>query len=137
MEILMTKRKVLFLVSILTVLASSVPIGAQQKNGPEPPQEKTVSKIFELKYADVASVAGVINVFGAQVHLNSGLKIIGVNGTASTVEAIGEAIKKLDVPPPPSKNIDFTAYFIIASDKPIRGEEIPPELHGVMSQLRA
>jgi hypothetical protein len=137
METLMTKRKALFLVSILTVLALSVPLGAQQKDGPEPPQEKTVSKIFELKYADVTSVAGVINVFGAQVHVNSGLKIIGVNGTASTVEAIGEAIKKLDVPRPPSKSIDFTAYVLVASDRPIRGEEIPSELHAVINQLRA
>ena len=58
-----------------------------------------------------------------------------MNGPGELVAAMEEAIKKLDVPVPPAKNIELTFHMLLASPQ---GESpaIAPELAGVVQQLR-
>src|SRR4030095_13579489 len=64
-----------------------------------------VTKIVEIKYQNVDQVADVIRVFGIPIHPNNALRVISVTGPRDVVVAVEEAIKRLDVPLPPVKNI--------------------------------
>ena len=50
--------------------------------------------------------------------------------------AVEEAIKNLDVPAPPAKSIDLTAYLLVASRKSTEGANLPSELQEVVKQLK-
>src|SRR5215467_11820492 len=106
MENLMRKQIILVSMSTPYLFCLSPVIRGQQKNGDEheqfrrlenekdvqeqlrrlmPPEERRVVKIFELKYADANRIKDLFSVFPAKLSPDSALKVIGVNGTASTV----------------------------------------------------
>ena len=80
-----------------------------------------VTRVIELKHADVMAVAQVLGPFGAGISFNREMKVMTVNGPTSIVAAIEEAVKKLDVPPPQLPNIELTAYLVVASPQPAAG----------------
>jgi hypothetical protein len=100
--------------------------------------QDTVSRIVKVKYIPPESAIAVLNVLaGKQVRWqpDGRLRIIALNGPADLVNALEEAIQKLDVPPPAVRNVELTFHMLLAA--PLG--EAPPisqELAGVATQLR-
>ncbi len=122
-------------------------IGQSQKTSapePKPRQEKPHAvtdkvvfqeKVFDIKYADVTKLAEVLRVFEARIDGNQELRVITVRGRKETVAAVEDAIKRFDVPQPPAKNIELTAYLLVTGEQANQKANIPEELQGVIKQL--
>ncbi len=94
-----------------------------------------VQKIIELKHTDVGTIRELLTVFGVEIRAGApGSHVMAVRGNKESVAALEEAIKRLDVPQTPKKNIELTVYMILADGEP--GGKVPPELEGVVKQLR-
>jgi len=98
-------------------------------------EQQQVKKIFEIKYADANKLTEILRVFTGGIVPNNDLRVIAVSGTREAVAAVEDAIKRLDVPPPPTRNIELIAYLLIASEQASE-KNTPPELDGVMTQLK-
>jgi hypothetical protein len=133
---------------VVAFLALTMPARSQEKEpaentaNQEPTQsgkaqkEERVLKVIQLKYADPYHVADLLSLFGASLKSDRQAKVLTVVGPAATVAAVEEAIKKLDVPPPPAKDIELTAYFVLATRQPMQAADLPPELDEVVAQLK-
>jgi hypothetical protein len=140
-------------VAFLTLLCFLVSLvetcGAQTQSDQQPPSKteeelprvfpakSDVRKIFEIKYQSADQLADVLRVFGIAIHANSALHVISATGPREVVGAVEDAIKRLDVPVPPVKNIELTAYLLVASSEQGASKSTPSELEAVIKQLRA
>jgi len=93
-------------------------------------------RLFQVKYANVYQLARVFNAFGAAINADGDLKVISVRAPQSVLDAIDEAIKRLDVPQPPAKNIELNAYLITATPQS-SASPLPAELEPVVKQLKS
>jgi hypothetical protein len=100
------------------------------------PRPEMVRKVIQLKYADPPEVANLVGNWGAELRANREKKIIAVIGEKSAVAAVEEAIAKLDVPPPPVKDVELKAYFLMANQGKMEGGKIPADLADVVTQLK-
>ena len=126
------KRRMLLALSL--TLALLAPLVAQQVAQPAPPWMKgEITKVFDVRNRDVNDLSGLLNGFGATLKASPALKAIAVTGPPSVVDAIGEAIKRFDVP---TKNIELTAYLVSALTQASAQEPLPKELDGVTKELR-
>lgn len=117
--------------SLLLTLAAVAGLYAQEANVP-------VALIIDLKYASVNRVAEMLGVFGGphvQIRVDSDSQRIMVYARPDIAAAIEQFARKLDVAPPPPKNIEVTVYMLAAQQQPEPGS-IPDELSGVVKQLR-
>ncbi|MBZ5537195.1 MAG: hypothetical protein LAO31_14670 [Acidobacteriia bacterium] len=95
-----------------------------------------VTKIFTVKYADVVELSQTLRVFTAQFIPNRDLKVLGVSCAPDTMPAIEDVIKRLDVLPASAKNIELTVYLLNASEQAVSSQGVPPDLQGVIDQLK-
>ena len=100
-----------------------------------------VSKLIEIKYADIHKVGNLIMVFAGkntrvQIDPIEGRHYVALNGPAGDVEVVERFIKELDVPPPPERNIELTIYMLLGQQAN-PGEKLPVELAPVVRQLQA
>jgi hypothetical protein len=117
--------------AILLVLATGPPeVAAQEKQ-----QMEVVQRVYKLQYANAALLHRVLQVFPVEITADPEQGIIAVSGTPESVAAFEAALKKLDVPPEPTKNIELTVYLLNATDEAIPGSEVPLELQDVVDQL--
>ena len=93
-----------------------------------------VTRIFEIKYRDVQALTGLVGGFGAIVQPSRGFKAISATGPPEVVTAVGEAIKRFDVP---VRNVEVTFYILAGLSQAPQRENIPKELDGVTKQLRS
>ena len=101
--------------------------------------QESVSRIVKLKHVNPDSLFSVLSVLaGKQVRWqqDAKMRIIALNGPASSLDALEEAIHRLDVPPPVEKNVELTFHILLASAQP-EGTVVPAELNGVAAQLRS
>ena len=106
--------------------------------------------MFEIKYANVRDLAKVLQIFGGQVSDNVKLNVISVRGPEDIMTAIEETIKRLDVPPPATRNIVLTVHMLQALAKadptektssageeprPVLSSTMPPALEPVVREL--
>lgn len=125
------KRAVLFL-----LLTGALP--AQVTPGEKPAGPPPVLRVFQIKNADVNRLAAIIDVFGARVRPDPGLRVISVSGTPEQVKAIEDAIQRYDVPPPSQKNVELTFHLLQATPGAApAADKLPAELEPVVKQLRA
>src|SRR5574342_757077 len=103
-----------------------VPAMAQEK--------EQVTKIIEVRNLDVRELPPLLLPFGAAIQFSLPLRRLVVSGRPETVAAVEEAVRRMDVPAPAPKNIEITAYILMASAQP--GGSVPPELEGVTKQLK-
>ncbi len=145
--------KIIFTTALL--LLSSLPAIAQQEKKPEPrPESQYVDfsgfkgSIFELKHRDpdelISVLRGLTSGFkGAVISANSEMRTITVRDFPENIAAIEAAIKRLDVPPPPRaarsapKDVDVSVHVLLASTNETDGNQYPPVLKDVVTQLQS
>ncbi len=98
--------------------------------------QNVTTRVFPLKYADVNQASQVLAAFGVPITADRNLKVLAVRGTPDLLDAIGEAIKRLDVPPSIPHNIEMTVYMMMAAMKDTSGIDVPKELDPVIKQMR-
>ena len=102
----------------------------------KPAEEPSVIKIIPIKYADPERVRSLLIPFGGNIRVDDTMRVLTVSGRPATVEAVEEAVKKLDVPPPLAKDVEITAYFLQATRYASTATELPPELKDVVAELK-
>jgi len=123
-----------------TPQARDVATPAQDAKMPEQtpkrsPRPGDVQKVFVIKNTRVRLLAGVLTVFPATIKLSryAGTTALGVSAPPAVMAAVEETIKRLDVPPPPVKNVELTGYILEALAQ--GSSSVPPDLEGVVGQL--
>jgi hypothetical protein len=104
-------------------------------------KQELVQKIVDVKYANAVEVWNILSQFvdqseGSIMRGSITLRAIALLGTAENVAKMEEAIKRLDVPPPPTPNIELTAYLLMASEQETT-KKLSPDLEGVTKQLKS
>src|SRR2546425_1040354 len=108
----------------------------EEKSQPSSEKQEQVKKIFEIKHADIDQLADVLRLF-ASIKANRQLRVIAVTASRDVVAAVEDAIRRFDVPPPATKNIELTVYLLMALAEQSEGKNTPAELDGVLKQLRS
>lgn len=124
---------------IAGVLAVGIAARGQEKDeGQKPAGDGLVRKVIPVKYVYVGRIEELLSPISAWGAIKSDdhLKVITVVGSAATVAAVEEAVKKLDVPQVPAKEAEITAYFLSATREPSQGADLPPALNEVATELK-
>lgn len=128
-------------------LALAITAFAQTSGNTQPAPDNYVteknfkSKVFEVKYRDPFSLAGVLSKLGsgfkgATISASTEFKTLTVRDFPENLVTIEEALKRLDTPSAPRPNIDLHMYVLIASNNGGGGTEPPAELKDVLAELR-
>jgi hypothetical protein len=130
---------------ILILALCCAPLSAQQTPTDKPadkgaPAQVYQQKLFILKYADPQRLMEILRVFnstGASTVSNNEMHALAVSAPSSVMQAIEDAITKLDTPAAAPKDFDFTVYLVVGTE----GENIgisamPKDLDSVVTQLR-
>jgi len=98
---------------------------------------QNVTKVITLKYPGTST--NILEGWGLMVKRSGEIVVvIGPQDKVDTAEAI---LKQMDVPPParpaiaPKKDIQLTAYLIIASPNGVPGAALPKDLEPAVSQV--
>ena len=96
-----------------------------------------VQRVITVKHVPVNDMARVLSVFPAEISgMDRGsLHVLSVSAAPAVVAAIEETIKRLDVPLPPVKNVEVTAYVLECSP-PGEAGGVPADLQDVVGQLK-
>jgi len=132
----MRKSNVIPWAIIATFLTLTVPAWGQEKDAAQKPPDKRAVKVIQLKYADPERILHLLFSFGGTIQADEQMKVLAVTGSPAQVEAVEEAVEKLDVPTSPTKNVELTAYFLQATAQQIPAFDLPPELDEVATQLK-
>lgn len=107
------------------------------------PRPGDITKVFVLQHAGSRALAEVLQIFPASItYATYGplpKQAIGVSAAPGVMAAIEETIKRLDDPrgvTVPTKSIEITGYVLDALSEPAQAGALPPELEGVVTQLR-
>ena len=117
---------------LFALILTLAPLAAQD---PQPYPAK-IQKLFILKYADPRSVQALLTIFDANTRYDSELHTIAVTAAPPVMQAVEDAISKLDLPAAASKNIDLVMQLVIGSDSENAGAPIPRDLEPVVTQLK-
>ncbi|HEY3741306.1 MAG TPA: hypothetical protein VGL53_15755, partial [Bryobacteraceae bacterium] len=97
--------------------------------------EDTARKVVDVKYIEPNLIPMLLQNFGVNIRADNHMKVIVLSGPTDLVTDAEAAIKKLDVPPTPEKNIELLAYLVLASGDPQTTPE-PAELAPAIKQMR-
>jgi len=131
-----------FLLAVLIVSAATkAPAASPAASAAPSPEARRgvrpgdVQKVFVVKHLLVSDLARVLSVFPAELSGRDSMRVLSVSAAPAVVAAIEETIKRLDVPPPPIKSVEITAYVLECSTSGDAGS-LPPDLQGVLVQLK-
>ena len=136
---------VLVLITISASFAQTAASGTAPKSEGDFVTEKGFkSKIFEVKYRDVANLAMVLRQLGsgfkgASISANTEFKTLTVRDFPENIATMEEALKRLDTPAVPRPNIELHMHVLMASNATGNAggnPQIPAELRDVLTQLR-
>jgi len=88
---------------------------AQEK--PALPRVSRLVPVQHLKGQEFNRVRSMLDAFGASVKGDDSMHMFAVSGPEDMVNAVAEAIKKLDVPPAVPKNIELTFFILLGSSQ--------------------
>lgn len=111
--------------SLLLTLICAVALFAQE----------SVSRMVKLKHVNPDSLFTVLNVLaGKQVRWQPDAQLL--NGPASLLDPLEDAIHKLDVPQPAIRNVELTFQMLLAAPQG-ESQAVPADLNSVVTQLRS
>jgi hypothetical protein len=132
----MRKNKVIPWAIVAILMTLTVPAWGQEKDATQKPANTgRVGKVIRIKYADPQRIRNLLMQF-APITIDDQMKVLTVVGTPAEVEAVEEAVAKLDVPPPPVRNVELTAYYLMATPQATQASDLPPDLDEVATQLK-
>jgi hypothetical protein len=139
-------------VVVLVLIFNFASFSQQATPSPEPKSDGDAvtekgfkSKIFEVKYRDVNSLAAVLRQLGsgfkgATISPNSDFKTLTVRDFPENLATMEEALKRLDTPSAPRRNIELHMHVLVASHTSANvsgpNSQIPAELKDVLTELR-
>lgn len=114
---------------------AATPSLSPPRRGPRPGD---IQKVFVLKHARPEGMEGALSVFPADIQSGwvSHRATLAVSAAPAVMAAIDETIKRLDVPPPPTKAVDVNGYILECTAKDGESGSVPDELQDVVAQLR-
>jgi hypothetical protein len=122
--------------------AEQLRIDAQERAQREIDRKGWDVKMFQVKnITPVNNPLGALCIFRVEVVFQSALRLVQVRAPKELMPEIEEAIKKLDVPPPPAiltKGIELTGYVVVAmepADSLLM--PLPKALEPVANQLKS
>jgi hypothetical protein len=115
--------------------AAASPSPAASPEGRRGIRPGDVQKVFVIKHVLVSDLARVLSVFPAELSGRDSMHVLSVSAAPAVVAAIEETIKRLDVPPPPTRSVEITAYILECSSSGDAGT-LSQDLQGVLVQLR-
>jgi hypothetical protein len=133
------------MIRILLTLVLLAPLAAQQPGvgavGPSRPADAPdriddrnwERRLFKLQYADAPQVEQILRTFGVPIVANREFRTVAVRAPREIMPAMEDAIRKLDVAPPPVKNVDLVFYLLAAMKQP--GGTVPADLQPVTKQI--
>lgn len=139
----------LFAVPLALALAVSGPLSARVQEKPksdtreETPVAKGLkSRVFTVTHRDPEQVRMVLYAMGsgapgAIMTANRELGTITVRDYPENVAQIEEAIKRLDVEPPASSDVDLTIQVLAATQLSGKSGELPPETKAAVEAMRS
>src|SRR6266571_4542222 len=99
------------------------------------PAQQRISKLVTVKYANPDGLINLVRMFGVEVQVNGGMKVLAINGFPDAVAAAETAIRQLDIAP---RNVELTVYFVVGSDQAnLAGNAVPQDLRDVIAQLKS
>jgi hypothetical protein len=99
-------------------------------------------KMFQVKNITPANnPLGALCIFRVEVVFQAPLRLVQVRAPKELMPEIEEAIKRLDVPPPPAiltRGVELTGYVVVAMDPPDpQMQPLPKALEPVANQLKS
>ncbi len=85
-------------------------------------------QMFPVKYLDSADALKALCIFSAEIVPQPALHMVSVRAPKTTLPAIEEAIKRLDVPQTGPKSVEVTVQVLMASDSVETLKPVPPGL---------
>jgi len=140
-------------VAVLFTIASlfSCPAAGQTAPAPAPSPEARRdefvtdkgfrSAVFEVKHREASDLAAVLRPLGsgfrgATVSANNEFRTVSVRDFPENVAAMGEAVKRLDVPEPVKADVDLHIFVLVASQGEGGAGAYPEELAPAIAVLR-
>ena len=108
----------------------------EAQQAPQGGDRRQIQRVFQLKYIDPQSLSDILGVFPIGRFAHRSLRTLSVSGSPDVIAAVEEAVKRFDVPPPVTRNIDLTVHLLGAQQQAGPAEEVPPALQGVVGQLK-
>jgi len=129
-------------IMMMLLFLACVPLTA--RGNPKPAQaspvdgasEEWITKIVELQYADPVDLAEMISAVGVRAIPNQKFNAISLTGTPAAVQAAEQLIRRFDVLPEETLNIETRAYLLIASEKAVKNGTLPTEVSDVVDELK-
>ncbi len=117
---------------LLGILLLALPLAAQ-----DAPKPQLIQKLIPLKYVDPRTVEGILRIFDVTIVSNTELHALAVKCSAQTMQAVEDAIAKLDTPAAAPRDIDLTVHLLVGGDgEGSFGGALPKELEPVATQLK-
>jgi hypothetical protein len=124
---------------LMAFLLLALPLAAQVEplvNSPKP-APPVVQKLIPLKYADPNTVANLLRIFEANIISNTEMHALAVRATPQSMQAIEEAVARLDTPAAAPKDIDLTIHLLVGTDSEGNiGGPTPRDMESVVTQLK-
>lgn len=130
--------------------AEQLRIQSAERNQREAERRSWEIKMFPVKNPINVGVFGGSNfdalcIFRIEVVLQPGLKLVQVRAPKELMPTIEEALKTLDVPPPPPtapkppRGVELTAYVLVAAERALNPSwmPVPRELESVARELKS
>jgi hypothetical protein len=122
--------------TLLILLAASA-LAQDAAQAPAQPKKPDAQRLFVLKYADPQQLSNLLRVFDAQTTPNTGFHALAIRANPDAMNAIEEAIKRLDVPAAAPRDVDLTAQLVLGAEGADQaGSALPKDLESVVAQLR-
>jgi hypothetical protein len=95
-----------------------------------------IVQMISVKYLDTAATLKPLCIFPAEIVPQTAQHMVSVRAPATSMSAIADAIKRLDVPQAGPKNVEWTVHVLVASDQTETLRPIPANLNAVVEQLK-
>jgi hypothetical protein len=137
---------------VLLAFVFARPAAAQPSSAPraaEAPREESLvtekgfaSRVFEVKHRESTDLAAVLRPLGsgyrgATVSANRDFRTISVRDFPENIAAIEAALKRLDVPEAPRKDVELRLWVLVASNAEGAAGRFPEDLQEAVGALKA
>lgn len=142
-------KQIKLAVIVVCLAMSSTALAQQSTAQPQPSPESPAraaglrNRVFEIKHRDPENLLSVVRLLGsgmggANMSVNNEFSTLTVRDFPENIATIEEAIRRLDVPVPPTPGIEFHVHILIATNAAGATQNpFPTEVSDVIRQLQS